>query len=194
MTITDQLADIQHRMRAPKDKDNNFGGYKYRNAEGIIAAFKGLSLSGATLVCTDTVAEVGGQIFVTATARLTIGGETVEAQGHAMHPLQKKGMDASQITGSASSYARKYALCGLFAIEDESQDPDSRDNRQEQGQTPPPPRPDAIEAAKDSLANADSMDRLKAIFTDLPPAIKAHADVIAAKDARKAELQQKDAA
>jgi len=63
-----------------------------------------------------------------------------------------------------------------------------------QPQTPQGPRPEAIEAAKDSLASADSMDRLKAIFTDLPPAIKAHADVIAAKDARKAELQHKDAA
>lgn len=137
MTIHKQLADIQHRMRAPKDKSNNFGGYKYRNAEGILAAFKSLGIDGASLTCSDIVQEVAGQIFVTATARLTIGDEWIEAQGHAMHPLQKKGMDASQITGSASSYARKYALCGLFAIEDESADPDSRDNRHEQGQTPP---------------------------------------------------------
>lgn len=132
------LADIQHRLRAPKDKDNSFGGYKYRNAEGILAAFKALDLNGVSLTCSDTLQEVAGQIFVTATARLSFDGHQLEAQGHAMHPLQKKGMDASQITGSASSYARKYALCGLFAIEDESQDPDSRDNREERGQTPPP--------------------------------------------------------
>lgn len=144
MTIHDKLATIQHMMRAPKDKKNDFGGYKYRNAEMILAAFKALWIEGASLICTDSVCEVAGQIFITATARLTIGDESVEAQGHAMHPLQKKGMDASQITGSASSYARKYALCGLFAIEDESQDPDSRDNREEQGQTPPPKDPDAI--------------------------------------------------
>jgi hypothetical protein len=120
-------------MRAPKNKNNEFGGYKYRNAEGILAAFKGLGIDGAALLCSDTLQEVAGHIFVTATARLTIGAEFVEAQGHAMHPLQKKGMDASQITGSASSYARKYALCGLFAIEDESQDPDSKDNTKDEG-------------------------------------------------------------
>ena len=137
-TITEQLANIQQRLHAPKDKNNSFGGYKYRNAEGIIAAFKSLNIEGACLTCSDTLQEVAGQIFVSATAELTYDGGTVSATGHAMHPLQKKGMDASQITGSASSYARKYALCGLFAIEDESQDPDSRDNRQEQGQTPPP--------------------------------------------------------
>lgn len=140
MAIHETLAEIQHKMRVPKDKDNSFGGYKYRNAEGILAAFKGLGIEGAALTLSDTVSEVAGQVFVTATARLDIGGESVTAQGHAMHPLQKKGMDASQITGSASSYARKYALCGLFAVEDESQDPDSRDNTKEHGQTPPPVR------------------------------------------------------
>lgn len=138
MTIHDTLCDIQHRMRAPKDKKNDFGGYNYRSAEGIIAAFKALDVEGAALLLSDTPQEVGGQIFITATARLVIGDESVEVQGHAMHQLQKKGMDAAQVTGSASSYARKYALCGLFAIEDESQDPDGRDNRKEQGQTPPP--------------------------------------------------------
>ena len=136
--IHNKLADIQHQMRAPKNKTNSFGGYAYRNAEGILAAFKALEVENASLICYDTLQEVAGQIFVSATAELTYDGGTVSATGHAMHPLQKKGMDASQITGSASSYARKYALCGLFAIEDESQDPDSRDNRQEQGQTPPP--------------------------------------------------------
>lgn len=138
MMIYDALSDIQHRMRAPKDKKNEFGGYNYRSAESILAAFKALGIEDAAVTCSDGVQEVAGQIFITATARLVIGGESVEVQGHAMHPLQKKGMDASQITGSASSYARKYALCGLFAIEDESQDPDARDNRGEHGQTPPP--------------------------------------------------------
>jgi hypothetical protein len=127
------LADIQHQMRAPKNKTNTFGGYKYRNAEMILAAFKGLGIEGASLYCSDSLQEVAGHIFVTATARLSIGNQFIEAQGHAMHPLQKKGMDASQITGTASSYARKYALCGLFAIEDETQDPDSKDNREDEG-------------------------------------------------------------
>lgn len=168
MSIHEKLADIQHKMRAPKDKNNDFGGYKYRNAESILAAFKGLGIEGASLTCSDTIQEVAGQIFVTATARLTIGDENTEAQGHAMHPLQKKGMDASQITGSASSYARKYALCGLFAIEDESQDPDSRDNRNERGQTPPPvvKVSEAEAAILDDLASRAGSDRV-AIFSAL---------------------------
>lgn len=152
-TINETLSDIQRQLHAPKDKNNSFGGYKYRNAEGILAAFKALSIEGVTLVCRDELQEVGGQIFVTARAVLTMGEHSIEATGHAMHPLQKKGMDASQITGSASSYARKYALCGLFAIEDESQDPDSRDNRQEQGQTPPP----VVKVSSEQKAILDDM-------------------------------------
>ena len=161
MTIHEKLAEIQHKMRAPKDKNNSFGGYKYRNAEGILAAFKALNIEGASLRCTDSLQEVGGQIFVTARAVLTIDGQETDAFGHAMHPLQKKGMDASQITGSASSYARKYALCGLFAIEDESQDPDSRDNRQEHGQTEPPRNPGLI--AKSLIAVVEKCDTMEAL-------------------------------
>lgn len=134
-TIHEKLAEIQKRLHAPKNKENKFGNYMYRNAEGILAAFKALDIEGATLTCSDDLQDVAGQIFVSATATLTIGGECVSVTGHAMHPLQKKGMDASQITGTASSYARKYALGGLLAIEDETQDPDSRDNRNENGQT-----------------------------------------------------------
>lgn len=168
MNIHQTLSDIQHRMRAPKDKHNEFGGFKYRSAEGILAAFKALNIPGVSLLCSDSVQEVGGQIFVSARATLTIDGETICAEGHAMHPLQKKGMDASQITGSASSYARKYALCGLFAIEDESQDPDSRDNRGEQGQTKPPPIKVSQEesALLDDLAQRAGSDRA-AIFRHL---------------------------
>lgn len=181
------IAEIQRLIRAPKDKENDFGGYKYRNAEMILAAFKGLNVDGASLICTDSVQEVAGQIFVTATARLTLGNTVYEAQGHAMHPLQKKGMDASQITGSASSYARKYALCGLFAIEDESQDPDGHDNRQEAGQTKGP-APEAINSACDSLSNADRLERLRAIWSDLPKPVQKVARVQAAKNNRKTEL------
>lgn len=186
MTIHAKLAEIQASLRAPKDKNNDFGGYKYRNAEGIIAAFKGLHIEGACLRCTDTLQDVGGQIFVTAEAILTIDGESISATGHAMHPLTKKGMDASQITGSASSYARKYALCGLFAIEDESADPDSRDNRKETGQTPPDPAP-AIEY----LEAADNVKELASRWGKLPKATQRIPAVIEAKDKRKADLAPK---
>jgi len=182
MKIYAQLAEIQSQMHAPKNKTNTFGKYKYRTAEGILAAFKSLGVEGAALTCSDTMQEVAGQIFVTATARLDIGGECVTAQGHAMHPLEKKGMDASQITGTASSYARKYALNGLFAIEDESQDVDSMDNREQ------PKKDNSYAQARDYLLAASSLDDLKKAWLNLPKDVQANKTVINAKDARKAEL------
>ena len=126
------LADIQARLNAPKDKQNTFGKYSYRKAEDIIAAYKGLKVEGASLVMSDSMAVVGTQIFLTATVRFTFDGETVEATGCAMHALTKKGMDEAQITGAASSYARKYALCGIFAIDDSEHDPDGKERKPEQ--------------------------------------------------------------
>ena len=185
MKIYAQLAEIQHQMQAPKNKMNTFGKYKYRTAEGIISAFKSLGVAGSALICTDTMQEVAGQIFVTATATLYIDDEHVSSQGHAMHPLEKKGMDASQITGTASSYARKYALNGLFAIEDESQDVDSMDNREQ----PKGTSAKGINEAKTAMLEAANLDALKAAFMALPKDIRAQHSVIKAKDARKAELE-----
>lgn len=120
------LHEIQSKVHVGKSKVNTFGGYNYRTAEGILAAIKAALPDGATIVVSDTMQEVAGQIFVTAKATITFSdGVSHEATGHAMHPLTKKGMDPSQITGSASSYARKYALGGLIAIDDGSADPDA---------------------------------------------------------------------
>ena len=120
------LHDIQSAVHVGKDKRNDFGGYNYRTAEGILAALKAALPEGAHVIVSDEIQEVAGQIFVTATAILHLpdGGE-ISATGHAMHPLTKKGMDPSQITGAASSYARKYALSGLLALDDGSVDPDA---------------------------------------------------------------------
>lgn len=187
---TAKLADIQHQLRAPKNKENTFGKYAYRNAEGIIAAFKSLSIDGACLTCTDTLQEVAGQVFVTATARLVIGGDIIEAQGHAMHPLEKKGMDASQITGSASSYARKYALCGLFAVEDESQDPDGMDNRQATQSKPKQPELNTndIADAKAAMLAANTVEALGSAYQSLPKPLRTNDQVKDLVAARKLEL------
>lgn len=126
------LGEVQKAVHVAKDKTNQFGGYNYRTAEGILAAAKSVLPPEAAITCSDTMQVVGDRIFVTATARLIIDGQTYEAQGHAMHAMQKKGMDDAQITGSCSSYARKYALGGLLAIDDGSVDPDSRDNRDQE--------------------------------------------------------------
>lgn len=190
MTVYDALAEAQAKIAVPKGRDNDFGGYKYRKAEDIISAFRRCGIPGASLVLTDRLEEIGGQIFVIATARLSAGGETITAEGAAMHALTKKGMDASQITGSASSYARKYALQGLFAIDDGEHDPDTRDNRQENGNDP-------AQIAADSLTNAETMEGLLAIWKDLPKPVQRDERVIAAKDKRKAKLtpaKEKEAA
>ena len=125
------LGFIQNRLRAKKDQRNAFGGYKYRNAEGILEALKPLIEEARSkfntpiyIINTDDVEVVGDKYFLKATATLHVGAYTVESS--AMAELgQHKGMSAEQCTGSASSYARKYAMCGLFAIDDSSNDPDT---------------------------------------------------------------------
>ena len=117
------LHDIQANLKAPKGQFNKFGGYKYRNCEDILSAVKPL-LDGATLVISDEIVMIGDRVYVKATATLSDGKVSVSTTAFAREPLAKKGMDESQVTGAASSYARKYALNGLFAIDD-TKDADS---------------------------------------------------------------------
>lgn len=131
MTLIAKLAAIQTKLHAPKNQHNKFGGYNYRSCEDILEAVKPL-LDGLVLTITDEVTEVGGRIYVKATARLTDGTDAMTATAFAREAETRKGMDESQITGSTSSYARKYALNGLFLIDD-NKDADSQDNS-EQGQ------------------------------------------------------------
>ena len=119
------LHELQKNIHAPKDKKNTFGNYKYRTAEGILAAAKSIMPDGVSIVLSDDVIEIAGHVFVKAKATLKSGSDVIaESFGFAGHPLDKKGMDFSQITGASSSYARKYALQGLFALDDSSSDPD----------------------------------------------------------------------
>lgn len=124
----DELVKIQERLKVPKNQFNSFANYKYRNCEDILEALKPLLLEfESTLYLSDTVVLVGDRFYVKATATLTTkGGKVYYAEGNAREPLSKKGMDEAQITGSASSYARKYALNGLFLIDD-TKDPDTNE-------------------------------------------------------------------
>ena len=115
--IYSELARIQQELKAPKNKWNKFGQYAYRNAESILEAVKPL-LNGLALIVTDELVYIGTRYYIKATAKLTDGEETVSADSYAREDEIKKGMDGCQITGSASSYARKYALNGLLAIDD----------------------------------------------------------------------------
>jgi hypothetical protein len=122
-----KLAYIQKNLKAPKGQRNNFGNYDYRSCEDILESVKPL-LDGLSLTISDTIEQVGDRYYVKATASLTDGEDFVANQAYAREEETKKGMDGSQITGAASSYARKYALNGLFAIDDE-RDADTKDNR-----------------------------------------------------------------
>lgn len=121
-----RLIDIQQRLNAPKNLYNSFGGYSYRSCEGILEAVKPLlNENELTLVLTDTVENIGNFNYIKSTAILigSQGDVLKEVSAYAREEETKKGMDSAQITGSASSYARKYALNGLFLIDD-TKDPD----------------------------------------------------------------------
>lgn len=141
-----KLNEIQLGLKAPKDQKNNFGNYKYRKAEDILAAVKPL-LGEATLVLSDEiilitcdeervarvgredkVLRTGGRYFMKSTATISDGSETASATGWAEIDSHA-GMSREQCAGAASSYARKYALCGLLGIDDSANDPDAIDNR-----------------------------------------------------------------
>jgi hypothetical protein len=125
--IRQKLQGIQSSLKAPKGQTNTFGGYRYRSAEDILEALKPLLGEwGCSLVIQDEMVEVGGRVYVKATANLIDNDSesVLSTTAYAREAEAKRGMDDAQITGSASSYARKYALNGLFAIDD-TKDPDA---------------------------------------------------------------------
>ena len=133
MSVYEKLMNIQRDLKAPKGKYNSFGKYKYRSAEDILEAVKPLlAKNKVSMVMTDDVRVIDGRFYLEATITLVDveNGDKVSSKALAREQEDKKGMDAAQLTGSVSSYARKYALNGMFAIDD-TQDSDSMDNRQE---------------------------------------------------------------
>ena len=136
-----ELISIQSELKEPKSQYNKFGGYKYRKAEDILEAVKPLlAKQKCTLIITDDVVLIGNRIYVKATATIkNEKGECETTTGWAREEETKKGMDGSQITGASSSYARKYALNGLFAIDDNADSDTTNDGQhqasQQQAQT-----------------------------------------------------------
>lgn len=118
-SLLQKILEVQATLKAPKDKYNSFGKYSYRSAEGILEAVKPLLYGQGILLCiTDDVVAIGDRIYVKATASITDGETVYAVTAFAREEDVKKGCDGSQITGTASSYARKYALNGLFLIDD----------------------------------------------------------------------------
>lgn len=115
----DGFLNVQNELKAPKNQYNSFGKYNYRSCEDIVEAAKPLCVkNNLVLTLSDEIVETGGRIYVKATAKVTDGINSICSYGFAREAAEKKGMDDSQVTGSTSSYARKYALNGLFCIDD----------------------------------------------------------------------------
>lgn len=176
-TINERLRDVQCELKAPKGQYNKFGGYKYRSCEDILEATKPLlKKHGLMLTLNDAIVEVGGRIYVKARATVTDGMTSISTDAYAREPESKKGMDSSQITGTASSYARKYALNGLFLIDD-TKDADSNEQHRQAQNAPKQaaPRkqaPDALQPIRDlfptfrdacNYSDADAMSSICAI-------------------------------
>lgn len=137
LELKDKISKIQQEMKAPKNLWNKFGQYSYRNAEGILEAFKPYEDKYKVfLTVSDSLEQCGDRIYIKATATLfdCESDNYIFTTAYAREALEKKGMDESQITGTASSYARKYALNGLFLLDDtKDADTDEYKQQEEQG-------------------------------------------------------------
>ena len=146
MNIYEKLLNIQNELKAPKNQKNNFGNYNYRSCEDILEAVKPLlAKNKLTLTISDEIEQIGDRYYVRAIASLTDIEkveenkiQTIQSEAFAREDDTKKGFDASQITGASSSYARKYALNGLFCIDDtKDADTDAFKKQQDKGNNKP---------------------------------------------------------
>ena len=161
------LQEIQQKLKAPKGQFNSFGGYHYRSCEDIVEALKPiLAEYGAAIILSDEIVAVGERVYVKATATLKTKDQEFTTTAFAREPAAKKGMDESQITGAASSYARKYALNGLFGIDD-TKDADTMDNREEMPKAKA--NPDIIK----QINGCKSLNALSALYEMLSQTDKA---------------------
>jgi hypothetical protein len=178
----EKLIKIQNELKAPKNQFNAFGKYKYRSCEDILEALKPLLLKHeCILTISDTIQEVCGLVFVNATATIkdkNLNTEIVSAQA-GINP-DKKGMDLSQCFGSSSSYARKYALNGLFLIDD-TKDPDIKKPQEKTALN--------IDVIKSKITACKNSDEIKVLYNS-DVRIKTDLDLIALLKLRGEELKQ----
>ena len=190
------LVKIQNELKVPKGNFNSFGKYKYRSAEDILEAVKPiLKENKAVLILFDEVVSIGSKIFVKATAKLMVGNNFIcETFGFA-ETSEHKGMSAEQTTGTASSYARKYALNGLFLIDETESDADSKapEAKKEPVLTPEPKKYATMtdQQAIDILNACTTLDILKKTFLTLHPDLQVKMEKL--KDKLKPQLTTKKA-
>jgi hypothetical protein len=190
-----KLAKIQAALKAPKSQTNSFGKYKYRSCEDILEAVKPL-LDGALLTLSDNIIVVNDRFYVEATAQFIDGEFSTMVKAFAREPFAKKGADESQITGMASSYARKYALNGLFLIDD-TKDADTVDNRNSEpaSEAKQEPEPRGKPQLLALLSGMDTENKVKEFRTTLTETertlIRAEA-VAMIKDFRINQIENKE--
>lgn len=181
MKLHEKLLAIQTKLKAPKGQYNSFGKYSYRSAEDILEAVKPLNAEqGVLLTITDEIKEVCGRIYVVATATVSDGTDELKVSAFAREPENKKGMDDSQITGATSSYARKYALNGLYAIDD-NKDEDTDEHKQQQENAPKKQQGQKQQAQKQQQAK-------KTMEQDLHEIVEKYARNIEALGVNRAKL------
>ena len=162
-TLVSKLTKIQSALKAPKNQVNKFGGYNYRSCEDILEAVKPLlKEEGLMLIISDEVVMLGNRFYVKAEAILSDGENEIRNRAYAREEETKKGMDASQITGAASSYARKYALNGLLCIDD-TKDADATNDhgKADKPDKPDKPAPKKAPVAQPSTTANDEIVRKK---------------------------------
>lgn len=126
-TLLAKINKMQIELKAPKGQRNTFANYNFRSAEDILEAVKAIIPLGLLITVTDKLENIGDRYYIKSTVTITDGENSVKTDAYAREPLAKKGFDESQITGASSSYARKYALNGMFLIDD-TKDADTQDN------------------------------------------------------------------
>lgn len=190
-TFIERVIAVQSQLKAPKNQRNDFGGFNYRSCEDILEAVKPLlKAEGLCLTITDDIVMIGDRYYVKATATLTDGERSLPNQAFAREPEERAKMDGSQVTGSASSYARKYALNGLFAIDD-TKDADALNNGT------PIKAADTTKAADNSKAkaiaevrNAADIPSLNAVYKRHEKALGKDTDFLNECTTRKKQLKQ----
>lgn len=181
------LAEIQAKVKAPKGQFNSFGKYAYRSAEDILESVKQVvNPLGFSISLSDTIVMVGDRFYVQTTATLTNGKETYTATAFAREEESKKGMDGSQVTGASSSYARKYALNGLFALDD-TKDSDATNTH---GKEEVKPMSMNMQSWHDGLNACKTIEQLQALYKQKESIIIANKEVLALFTAKKFSLTQ----
>ena len=171
-SLADKIIEIQAELKAPKNQFNKFANFKYRSCEDILEAVKPLlKKHSLTIKLKDEPVLIGDRYYIKATVIVGTESDITETTAYAREPLTKKGMDESQATGSTSSYARKYALNGMFAIDD-TKDADTMDNSDNKAQKKPKDKSSEImillRKINPEITSATAVEKIKEL-TELDP-------------------------